>query len=227
MTAADEKMYLQDDPSEECGLQEICGKGYPGKNSHGEIVCFTGGCKFDTRARGTAPVCDDTCVYKRFAANMENAAARDAAMRAEGYEQGKKDALLERDNLNVSTIVGFEAGYSEGMKAKQAQHEQELRDAVEGARKEERERVLDEIDLDHILALCDDIIKVQDSQSKWGFNALLIRRKIESLRSTTGTPGEQEQRDSINFTLAPIPKEQEWKRELPPSMPEGGTDTMK
>ena len=104
MTAADEKMYLQDDPSEKCGLQEICGKGYPGKNSHGEIVCFTGECKFDTRARGTAPVCDDTCVYKRFAANMENAAAHDAEVAA-------------RITAQLT-----------------AQHEQELRDAVEGAR---------------------------------------------------------------------------------------------
>ena len=131
----------------------------------------------------------------------------------EGYAKGKQDGIMEGAKDEHDRLT--------------AQHEQELRDAVEGAKRGERERVLNEIDLDHILALCDDIIKVQDSQSKWGFNALLIRRKIESLRSTGSNPGEQEQRDSINFTLAPIPKEQEWKRELPPSMPEGGTDVMK
>ena len=43
-----------------------------------------------------------------------------------GYEQGKRDALLEKENLQVSTVVGYEAGYEQGAK-------------------EERERVLDEV----------------------------------------------------------------------------------
>lgn len=53
-------------------------------------------------------------------------AEHDATIRREAYEQGKRDALLEKDNLQVSTVVGFEAGYDQGAR-------------------EERERVLDEV----------------------------------------------------------------------------------
>jgi hypothetical protein len=44
----DNHRYL-DDPKNKCGLQKICNKGYPGKNSLGEIVCFTPKCLYDTR----------------------------------------------------------------------------------------------------------------------------------------------------------------------------------
>jgi hypothetical protein len=36
---------------------------------------------------------------------------------------------------------------------------------------------------EHVEALCDEIIQKHDSQSRWGFNALLIKRKIAELRS--------------------------------------------
>lgn len=55
------------------------------------------------------------------------------------------------------------------------------------AREDEREKVLNELDVDHITSLCDAIIEKQDPQSQWGFNALLIKRRIESLR-TGGEP---------------------------------------
>ena len=46
--------------------------------------------------------------------------------------------------------------------------------------KDEREKY--EPILEHVIALCDEIIEKHDPQSRWGFNALLIKRKIESLR---------------------------------------------
>jgi len=51
MTPQPQQPRFLDDPKEKCGLQEICGKGYPGKNSKGDIVCYTPSCKFDTRSR--------------------------------------------------------------------------------------------------------------------------------------------------------------------------------
>ena len=36
---------------------------------------------------------------------------------------------------------------------------------------------------EHMEALCDAIIQKQDPQSQWGFNSLLIKRKIEAIRS--------------------------------------------
>lgn len=34
-----------------------------------------------------------------------------------GYEQGKKDALLQKENLQISTVIGYESGHEEGAKA--------------------------------------------------------------------------------------------------------------
>lgn len=35
---------------------------------------------------------------------------------------------------------------------------------------------------DHMDALCDEIIEKHDPQSKWGFNALLIKHKMKDMR---------------------------------------------
>ena len=51
---------------------------------------------------------------------------------------------------------------------------------LEAELKKEREKY-DPI-LEHMIALCDEIIEKQDPQSRWGFNSLLIKRKIEFLR---------------------------------------------
>ncbi len=51
-----------------------------------------------------------------------------------GYEKGKQDALLQKDNLNVSTIVGYEFGYEVGK-----------RDGIKEGAKEERERIITEL----------------------------------------------------------------------------------
>lgn len=53
-------------------------------------------------------------------------AENDSSIRREAYEQGKRDALLEKDNIQVSTLVGYDTGYDRGAR-------------------EERERVLEVI----------------------------------------------------------------------------------
>jgi len=45
----------------------------------------------------------------------------------------------------------------------------------------DRKESLDDL-LDHVEALCDEIIDVQDPQSRWGFNSLLIKHKIKNLK---------------------------------------------
>ena len=115
--ANEKKMYLisKGDLSEHARLARGCGR-----NDMSETFNpYTIGDDQDLerfeneiRARGPAPVCDDTCVYKRFASNMQNAAVHDAEVAA-------------RITAQLT-----------------AQHEQELRDAVEGTKRGERERVL-------------------------------------------------------------------------------------
>ena len=61
----------------------------------------------------------------------------------------------------------------------------------EKIRQDEREKV-NKI-FDHTRALCDAIIEKLDCQSKLGFNAMLIKRDIESLRA--GKDGEPELKD--------------------------------
>lgn len=105
-------------------------------------------------------------------------------------------------------LTAYEHGYADGVKAMQAQHEQELRDAVEGARKGERERVLD----DFTRKIQQTYVGKYDNEAGDIPDVPVdeLSDIIRSLRSTGSNPGEQEQR-----------------AELPPSMPEGGTDPMK
>ena len=91
VTAADEKMYLISE-SELNQIKNDCAypdrsdcEGCPLADGEDKTRASGLGCNFkganilmdEVIARGTAPVCDDTCVYKRFAANMENAAAQE------------------------------------------------------------------------------------------------------------------------------------------------------
>ena len=61
---------------------------------------------------------------ERLPAGVTYSPDHDATIRREAYEQGKRDALLEKDNLHVSTLVGYDEGYKVGAR-------------------EERERVID------------------------------------------------------------------------------------
>ena len=88
MTAADEKMYLISES--QLQIVEDIDK-YTTKHI-GDLSSLVN----YIRTLGPDPVCDDTCVYKRFGANMENAAAHDAEIRKE------------------SALQGFIAGYSRG-----------------------------------------------------------------------------------------------------------------
>ena len=201
VTAADEKMYLQDDPSEKCRLQEICGKGYPGKNSHGEIVCFTGGCKFDTRARG--PVEQRKVAFKI----VESIPDKNGIVII-GIKEDRDGMFVSRDK--ALEYLQYRREHDAEVAARvtaqlTAQHEQELRHAVEGARNGERGRVLKLVCVE--CPVRNEEMPLEDYCAE-SCEGCLINKVISSLRSSN--PGEQEQR-----------------AEHPPSMPEGGTDVMR
>ena len=117
-------------------------------------------------------------------------------------------------------------GYAEGVKAMQAQHEQELRDAVEGAKRGERERVLKIIELGEdqlgeclVEGFSSKVIIAKQDVLAW------VRQEIKSLRSTGSNPCEQE--NPCNQCDDPESCDEICFEKLPPSMPEGGTDVMK
>ena len=51
----------------------------------------------------------------------------DAEAYQRGYEQGKKDALLQKENLQVSTVIGYESGYEDGAKAEREKAREEFK----------------------------------------------------------------------------------------------------
>jgi hypothetical protein len=87
------------------------------------------------------------------------------------------DYVISEDKLSAMEIILKQCGIP--MKRNVLLTEIRSR-LLEAELKKEREKY-DPI-LEHMIALCDEIIEKQDPQSRWGFNSLLIKRKIEFLR---------------------------------------------
>ena len=132
MTAADEKKH--------CDHECVCNwwachvhEGFTMYPCYGNPSC-----EHDTRARGTAPVCDDTCVYKRFAANMENAAAHDAEVASAAREE-VLDELARWHNDMITNITSPKNGAVSIVSIRSAkfQHDRAL-EKIKSLRSEEK-----------------------------------------------------------------------------------------
>lgn len=68
-----------------------------------------------TPASEPSPICE-RCKTDQdpFCIGCERLKEHDRAIREDTFEEGKKAALLELDNLNLCTVTGYEAGLKEG-----------------------------------------------------------------------------------------------------------------
>lgn len=118
----------------------------------------------------------------------------------QGYAEG---AAAEKREGSIKASKAYQAGIEVG--------------TIEGAAAE-RERVLKRLYL--VTPLCDTLIEKFDCQSQLGFNAMLIKKEIQALRSQP-----ERQNDVVNFSLMPVPESHAFKRVNPKTEPECGACT--